>query len=115
MDGTLRSFLAKQEPNKSFTFIKMEARRRVGTPFYEMVYSTTSIGCVYDWQNSSFIDKYIVVSKDHPPIDVDGGWQSSYKKGSLGCCVITTEQDLLIAYGGEQGQKMIEHYKEKSK
>lgn len=107
----LRELLEQAGRNDSYTFIIQKAVPDEGAPGYTNTYRTTPIRTVWEWLSSPVPDKYIVIKRDHPPIDATGGgWLNRYNGGHLGCCMITTEQDLLTHYGEKQGREMIEWY-----
>lgn len=106
----LREFLEEAGQNSQYTFVIQKAVKDEGSPFYNSEYTTTPIYTTWEWLRMPCIDKYIVIKRDHPPIDVTGGWLNWYNKGHLGCCMVTTEQDLLTHYGERQGRDMIAYY-----
>lgn len=94
--------------NENVTFIIMKAVKDDYSPMYHAEYRTTPIRGVYEWLQSE--DGYIVINRDHPPIDVTGNWEKWYRGGRLKCAIITTEDDLYKMYGDKQGEEMIEYY-----
>jgi hypothetical protein len=109
----LREFLEETGRNSQYTFVIQKTVKDEHSPFYNDEYKTTPIWSTWEWLQGTAIDKYIVIKRDHPPIDVTGGWLNWYYKGHLGCCMVTTEQDLLLRYGEKQGREMIEYYDRK--
>lgn len=110
---TIREYLQKNEFDNSadVTFIVQRAVKDDGSP-YHSEYRTTSVRTVLEWlEGEEFVDAYIVINADHPPIDVSGTWNNWYKKGLLRCAVVTTEEELLKLYGENQGRDMVDFYK----
>lgn len=107
----IREYLEKMGPRCDFTFIIQKAVKDEHSPLYHDEYRTTPVRYGTEWLNGEgFIDNYIVIKADHPPIDVTGAWNNWYKSGSLRCAMVTTEADLLTHYGEEQGRDMIAYY-----
>lgn len=106
----LREFLEEAGRNGTYTLIVQKAVKDERSPFYHPEYRTTPVYSVWEWLQGTGIDKYIVIKRDHPPIDPTGAWLNWYNKNSLGCCMVTTEQDLITQYGEKQGREMIEYY-----
>ena len=75
----LRQWLETNNKSDRITFIIKEADRE---------YRTTPIRNVWEWLESEMPDKYVVLCKDHPPIDITGDWMSWYKRKQLLCAVI---------------------------
>lgn len=109
----LREFLQENGRNIQYTLVIQKTVKDEHSPFYHDEYKTTPIYSTWEWLQSSCIDKYIVINRDHPPIDVTGCWLNWYNKGNLGCCVVTTEEDLILHYGEKQGKDMIDYYDRK--
>lgn len=107
---TRKEWLETQNKNDEVTFIIAKAVKDENSPMYHYEYRTTPIRAVWDWLNGSNNDKYIVINTDHPPIDITNGWGNWYKRGSLKCAIITTNEDLFKMYSGEQAERMIEYY-----
>ena len=110
----LREFLSNKTKSCQYTLIIQKAVKDENSPFYIDMYRTTPIRNVQEWLEGTTADKYIVISKDHPPIDETAGvWMGWYNNGTLGCCMVSTEQDLLTKYGEKQGRCMIGFYDRK--
>ena len=108
---TAREFLTKYCTNEEVTFIIQHAVKDEHSPFYNNTYSTTPMRRDWEWQRHIWLDSYIVIKADHPPIDVTGAWLNRYNAGHLKCAMLTTEADLIRHYGEKQGRDMIEWYK----
>lgn len=109
----LRQLLEQADKNERFTFIIQNVEKDEHSPFFHDVYETTSCRPVWDWLRGEWIDEYIVIKKDHAPIDVTGGWTNHYKAGMLKCCMITKPEALIQRYGEKQGNDMIAFYARK--
>lgn len=107
----IREYLEKMSTRNNATFIIQKAVKDEHSPFYNDEYKTTPVRHRDEWlQGEGFIDNYIVIKADHPPIDVTGAWNNWYKGGLLRCAMVTTETDLLTHYGENQGRSMIAYY-----
>lgn len=106
----IREYLENRSSNTNVTFIIQKAVKDEHSPFYHDEYKTTSVQHPNEWLRGTFIDNYIVIKADHPPVDVTGAWHNWYKGGHLRCCMVTTEADLLTHYGEKQGRDMIAYY-----
>ena len=109
----VREFLERLNQYDSVTFVIQETAERKA-PMYgkKSVYWTTPIRTVDEWLAGGSIDKYIVINSNVPPIDVTGSWTRDYNKGRLKCCMITTEEELILRYGEKQGREMVDWYNE---
>jgi hypothetical protein len=113
---TLRDYLQKIEkkhgPSRDVTFIIAHAVKDEHTPFFHNEFRETPIRSAWQWLKSSdeFLDAYIVINADHPPIDIPGNWVNKYKKGWLSCAVLTTQNDLELLYPGKQALDMAAYY-----
>ena len=106
----IREYLEKTAKPEA-TFIIQKAVKNENAPGYHNEYKTTPVRHKSEWlRGEGFIDNYIVIKADHPPIDVTGAWHNWHKGGSLGCAMVTTEADLLTHYGEKQGHRMIAYY-----
>ena len=105
----LREWLDRQGTT-DVTFIIAKAVKDERSPMYHNEYRETSISQVWELKRSPWVDKYIVINANHPPIDITGSWVSKFNKGHLKCAIITTEQDLHTLYCGEQAESMISYY-----
>lgn len=106
----LRELLEQAPKNTRYTFIVQKAVPCENAPGYTDAYTTTPVRTVWEWLNSPTPDKYIVIKKDHPPVSPTAGWHNWYKLDDLGCCMVTTEDDLILHYGEKQGREMIAWY-----
>lgn len=113
---TVREYLETLSNNENVTFVKMEAEKDDTSPFMNEVYKTTPVRTVWEWKEATSILDYIVVNKDHAPIDVTGNWSNWYKKGMLKCCMITTKETIYQLYPSkEQAERMIKYYEKSVK
>lgn len=106
----LRQLLEQASKNDKFTFIIQKNEKDEHSPFFHDVYKTTPCYNVWELLKSEWIDEYIVIKKDHAPIDVTGAWGNWYKHGMLKCCMITKPETLIERYGEKQGNDMIAFY-----
>ena len=107
----LREWLeAQKSENTTATFVIAKAVKDEASPLYHFEYRGTPIRAIWEWLQGETADKYIVINKNHPPIDITGNWVRAYNRGDLNCCVITTEQDLFTMYSEKQAKEMIEYY-----
>ena len=104
----------KQIRNRDCTFIVQKAVKDEHTPFYHNEYVGTPIHNISEWERSeNFINNYIVIKFEHPPIDSTGTWHNWFKWGHINCAMVTTEKDLITHYGEKQGRDMIKYYDKK--
>ena len=108
----LLEFLSEQNENNRYTFTICECERE-STNLTNKIYRQTPIRAVWEWEYFDIANNFIVINKDHPPIDITGHWVTSYNQGHLKNCIITTEKDLIEEYGEKQGREMIEYYDKK--
>ena len=106
----LKDYLNELGKNDSVTFIIAEAQKDKHTPFTSYVYRGTPIRTVWEWEEATSMMDYIVVNKDHSPIDITGHWCRSYKAGHLKCCVLTSEETMFQMYSEKQAKDMIDYY-----
>lgn len=109
---TVREYLERLDKNGKVTFIIAHSVKESAGRFYHYEYKTTPIHSVYQIIGE-WVDEYLVINDDNPPIDFDGGWVKLYNSGYLKCAIITTKDDLLMRYGEKEGREMIDYYKEK--
>ena len=109
----LRQLLEQSNKNDTFTFIIQNVEKDEHSPFFHDVYTTTSCRPAWEWMESKWIDEYIVINKDHSPIDATGDWVHWYLNDRLKCCMITKPETLIEHYGEKQGADMIAHYARK--
>jgi len=109
---TAIDFLRKHESAFSVTFIIARAVKDEHSPSYSYQYQTTSIRAAWEWLESpGWLEDYIVLNADHPPICIPGFWQYDYKAGRLKCCIIVKPEDLRKTCGGEkQFRDMLDWY-----
>lgn len=108
----LLEFLSTQNKNNLYTFTICtceEESEHVKTN----VFRQTPLRAVWEWLEGDYLNKFIVINANHPPIDITGYWVTSYNQGHLKNCIITTEKDLIEEYGEKQGREMIEYYNKK--
>lgn len=108
----LQELLNNENENVMYTFTIAEYVEVTGN-YGRTVYTQTPLRVVWEWMKSGIVDKYIVINKSHPPIDITGHWINNYNNDYLKNCILTTEQDLIKQYGEEQGKRMIEYYDKK--
>lgn len=102
----LKELLQAEDQNQKYTFIVYKIRKDECSP----VFTTTPIRPVWEWLSGTFADEYIIIKKDHAPIDVSGGWSNWYNDGNLKCCMIAKPESLIQQYGEKQGNDMIDFY-----
>lgn len=102
----------QQLPIGDVTFVIKKAVKDANSPFYHDEYETTSMCKTWEFTRETWLDRYIVVNPDHPPVDVTGHWVNAWKRGFLRCMMITTEEDLARHYKkpGDQYERMLEWY-----
>jgi hypothetical protein len=112
----LKEWLERKDKSQNATFLIARAVKDEHTPYYHDEFRTTPIRSVWEWLDSEMTDKYIIVCKDHAPIDTTGGgWMNWYKSGRLDCAIITTEKDVFTRYSESQGKEMLEMYDERAR
>lgn len=92
------------------TFVITKSVKDKNSPFYHYEYETTPIYSRWEVLRDKWIDKYIVINANHPPIDITGHWVRAYNKGHLKCAMLTTENDLYTHYSEKQAKSMIAYY-----
>ena len=108
----LLEFLSEQNENNLYTFTICECKRE-STNLTNKIYRQTPLMTIWEWLKGDYLNKFIVINANHPPIDITGNWVKVYNKGWLKNCIITTEKDLIEGYGEKQGKEMIEYYDKK--
>lgn len=108
----LREWLESKSKGQNVTFIISKVVEDKNTHGYHEEYLTTSIRSAWEWLEGEIPDKYVVLCKDHTPIDITGVWNNWYKSGRLDCAVVTTEEDVLKKYGENQGRERLRIYDE---
>lgn len=106
----LTEWLQNKGKNENVTFIIAKVVEDENSPSYHYEYVTTPIRTAWEWLESNAGEKYIILNKDHAPIDITGVWNNWYIKGHLRCAIVTTEQDMFTLYNEEQALQMIKHY-----
>ena len=111
----LKEYLNGLKENDKVTFIIAEPLKEVLNSFNEYRYKTTPIRCVWEWLQGTFstgytFEDYLVVNKDHPPIDITGNWVNWYNRDDLKCCMITKREDMYKMYSEKQANDMIAWY-----
>ena len=105
-----REYLQKQNKLQSVTFVIAHAVKDAATPFYHYEYKTMPVFTAQEMLQGEWIDKYMVINSDHPPVDITGTWHNWYKSGRLSCAMLTTEDDLRAMYSEKQAADMIAYY-----
>ena len=105
-----REYLEKLDQNSQVTFVIAHAVKDAASPFYHYEYKTTPVFTAWEVLKGEWIDKYMVINSDHPPVDITGTWHNWYKSGRLSCAMLTTESDLRTMYGEKQAADMIAYY-----
>lgn len=108
----LLEFLSEQNENNLYTFTIANCVKE-SEHIKTTVYKQTPLNSIWEWMKGNIPNKYIVINVNHPPIDITGNWVKAYNKGWLKNCIITTEEDLILNYGEEQGKQMVEYYDRK--
>ena len=107
----LSEFLQQAGENDDYTFIISKAVPNAHGSGYHTEYYQTPIRRAWEWLSSGAQDKYIIVKKDHPPIDITGTWSEWYTKGRIHCSVITTEEAVHALYpSNNQAEETIKQY-----
>lgn len=111
----LRELLEGYNENKQLTFIIAKAIKDEASPLYHFEYKTTPIRSIWEWKRGESADKYIVIKREHPPIDITGSWHNFYSRGDLLCCMVTTEEDMKLKYSEKQAMEMIRWFDEEAR